>query len=128
METLNDYDCVIVYHEGKANVVVDTLSRKEHDKPKRVRALRLDLKVGLINQIKEARKLVLEEGNIKDEKENGTIDQLVKGNDEILRLRQRIWVPMVGDLRSKILEEAHKSKYMIHQGSDKIYHDLRNDY
>ncbi|XP_076887855.1 uncharacterized protein LOC143538118 [Bidens hawaiensis] len=40
METLNDYDCEIVYHEGKANVVADALSKKEHDKPKRVGALR----------------------------------------------------------------------------------------
>ncbi|XP_076930028.1 uncharacterized protein LOC143594650 [Bidens hawaiensis] len=31
-------------HTGKANVVADALSRKEHDKPKRVQALRLELK------------------------------------------------------------------------------------
>ncbi|XP_076917513.1 uncharacterized protein LOC143577615 [Bidens hawaiensis] len=90
METLNDYDCEIVYHEGKAKVVSDALSRKEHDKPKRVQALRLELKVNLINQIKEAQKLALEEENIKAEKENGMIDQLVKGDDEILRLGKRI--------------------------------------
>ena len=28
MELINDYDCVIDYHPGKANVVVDALSRK----------------------------------------------------------------------------------------------------
>ena len=37
-ELLNDYDCAIKYHLGKANVVADALSRKE-TKPKRVRAL-----------------------------------------------------------------------------------------
>ena len=28
MELIKDYDCVIDYHPGKANVVTDTLSRK----------------------------------------------------------------------------------------------------
>ncbi|XP_076922139.1 uncharacterized protein LOC143583818 [Bidens hawaiensis] len=113
---------------GEANVVADALSRKEHEKPKRVRALRLELKVDLASQIKEAQKMALEEGNIKAEKENGTIDQLSKGSDEILRLGTRICAPMVGSLRDKILEEAHKLKYMMHPGSDKMYHNLKDDY
>jgi hypothetical protein len=28
MEVIKDYDCIIDYHSGKANVVVDALSRK----------------------------------------------------------------------------------------------------
>ena len=28
MELLKDYDCIIDYHPGKANVIVDALSRK----------------------------------------------------------------------------------------------------
>ena len=28
MELIKDYDCVIDYHPGKANVVVDALNRK----------------------------------------------------------------------------------------------------
>ncbi|GJT21754.1 hypothetical protein Tco_0891691 [Tanacetum coccineum] len=38
LEFLNDYNCEIRYHPGKANVVVDALSRKERIKPLRVRA------------------------------------------------------------------------------------------
>ncbi|XP_076933713.1 uncharacterized protein LOC143599699 [Bidens hawaiensis] len=128
MKTLNDYDYEIVYHEGNANVVAAALSRKEHDKPKRVQALRFEIRIDLANKIKEAQKLALEEGNIKAEKENGTIDQLVKGDDEILRLGKRIWVPVIGNLRTKILEEAHKLKYMMYPESDKMYHNLKDEY
>ncbi|GJU78306.1 putative reverse transcriptase domain-containing protein [Tanacetum coccineum] len=39
LELLSDYDCKIRYHPGKVNVVADALSRKEHIKPLRVRAL-----------------------------------------------------------------------------------------
>nr|GFA04897.1 hypothetical protein [Tanacetum cinerariifolium] len=38
IELLSDYDCEIRYHPGKANVVADTLSRKQRE-PIRIRAL-----------------------------------------------------------------------------------------
>ncbi|GJX57759.1 putative reverse transcriptase domain-containing protein [Tanacetum coccineum] len=36
LELLSDYDCKICYHQGKANVVDDALSKKERIKPLRV--------------------------------------------------------------------------------------------
>ncbi|GJU87613.1 hypothetical protein Tco_1295159 [Tanacetum coccineum] len=39
LELLSDYDYEIRYHPGKENVVADALSRKERNKPLRVRAL-----------------------------------------------------------------------------------------
>nr|GEX27379.1 ATPase subunit 4, mitochondrial [Tanacetum cinerariifolium] len=39
LELLSDYDCDVHYHPGKANVVADTLSRKERKPPLRVQAL-----------------------------------------------------------------------------------------
>nr|GFB77234.1 putative reverse transcriptase domain-containing protein [Tanacetum cinerariifolium] len=36
LEFLSDYDCDIHYHPRKANVVADTLSRKEREPPLRV--------------------------------------------------------------------------------------------
>ena len=42
-----------------------------------------------------------------------------------LRYQGRLIVPNVDDLRSRILEEVHGSRYSIHLGSTKMYHDLR---
>ncbi|KAK1410455.1 hypothetical protein QVD17_36992 [Tagetes erecta] len=128
MEVLSDYDCEICYHEGKANVVADALSRKEHEKPKRVRALRLEIQFDLLRQIKDAQISAQRNENLEKKKMKGMLEQLTKGEDGILRLKDRIWVPTVGDVRERILEEAHKSKYTMHPGSNKMYKDLKGSY
>ncbi|GJV48563.1 putative reverse transcriptase domain-containing protein [Tanacetum coccineum] len=92
IELLSDYDCQIHYHPGKANVVADTLSRKERG--------------------------------------NATITSkrpcsLEARADGTLCLDNRSWLPCYGDTRSLIMHESHKSKYSIHPGSDKMYHDLK---
>nr|GEX87946.1 hypothetical protein [Tanacetum cinerariifolium] len=47
VELFNDYECEIRYHPGKANVVVDALSRKERVKPRRAEHQR---SLGLLQQ------------------------------------------------------------------------------
>ncbi|GKC44458.1 putative reverse transcriptase domain-containing protein [Tanacetum coccineum] len=94
----SDYDCEIRYHPGKANIVADALTAQ-----------------------KEA----------SDESAG-----LQKGLDEMIKLRSdgamyyldRIWVPLKGDVRTLIMDEAHKSKYSIYPGADKMYYDLRDRY
>ncbi|GJT17309.1 putative reverse transcriptase domain-containing protein [Tanacetum coccineum] len=54
IELLSDYDYEIRYHPGKANVVDDVLSRKERNKPLRVRALMMTVHNDLPKQIREA--------------------------------------------------------------------------
>ena len=59
----------------------------------------------------------------------GYLKELEQGNDGIWKFhKSRIWVPKRGNLRSKILEEAHKSKYTIHPGSDKMYQDISKEF
>ncbi|GKF53856.1 putative reverse transcriptase domain-containing protein, partial [Tanacetum coccineum] len=61
---------------------------------------------------------------------------LQKGLDEMIEQRSdgtlyyldRIWEPLKGDLRTLIMDEAHKSKYSVHPGADKMYYDLRDRY
>ncbi|GJV82916.1 putative reverse transcriptase domain-containing protein [Tanacetum coccineum] len=52
---------------------------------------------------------------------------LQRGLDELIELDQ-IWVPLKGDVRTLIMDEAHKSKYSVHLGADKMYYDLRDRY
>ncbi|GKF24015.1 putative reverse transcriptase domain-containing protein [Tanacetum coccineum] len=59
---------------------------------------------------------------------------LQKGLDEMIEQRSdgtlyyldRIWVPLKGDVRTLIMDEAYKSKYYVHPGADKMYYDLRD--
>ncbi|GJZ39747.1 putative reverse transcriptase domain-containing protein [Tanacetum coccineum] len=41
-------------------------------------------------------------------------------------LMQRGKVPLKGDMRTLIMDEAYKSKYSIYPGADKMYYDLRD--
>ncbi|GJW66996.1 putative reverse transcriptase domain-containing protein [Tanacetum coccineum] len=45
-----------------------------------------------------------------------------------LCIKKRSWLPRQGGLRGLILNESHRSKYSIHLGSDKMYHDLKKLY
>jgi hypothetical protein len=42
-----------------------------------------------------------------------------------LWFKERLVVPRREALKKKILDEAHMSRYSIHPGSTKMYHDLR---
>ena len=42
----------------------------------------------------------------------------------IIRFQHRVCVPNVAEVRKEVLEEAHKLKFFIHLGSNKMYQDL----
>ncbi|GJX63080.1 putative reverse transcriptase domain-containing protein, partial [Tanacetum coccineum] len=125
IELFSDYDCEIRYHPGKANVVADALSKKERVKHKRVRAMNMTLQSSFKDRILAAQKEAVDESA-----------RLQKGLDEMIKQRSdgtlyyldRIWVPLKGDVRTLIMDEAYKSKYSVHLGADKMYYDLRDRY
>ncbi|GKC74073.1 putative reverse transcriptase domain-containing protein [Tanacetum coccineum] len=85
IELLSDYDYEIRYHPGKLNVVADALSRKERNKPLRVRALMMTVHNYLPKQIREAQKEAMKRKNL----------------------------PRFSGLRDLVMHESHKSKYSI---------------
>ncbi|GJW43277.1 putative reverse transcriptase domain-containing protein [Tanacetum coccineum] len=127
IELLSDYDCVIRYHPGKANVVADALSRKDKE-PIRVRALVVTVHNNLPEQIQNAQVEACKEENIGAEGFLGKGEPFEVRSDGTKCLKGRVWLPLFGGLRGLIMLESHKSKYSIHPGSDKIYHDLRKLY
>ncbi|GKD14118.1 putative reverse transcriptase domain-containing protein, partial [Tanacetum coccineum] len=48
--------------------------------------------------------------------------------DESLYFMDHIWVPLVGGVRTIIMDEAYKTRYFVHPGANKMYHDLRDMY
>ena len=128
IELLNDYDCEIKYHPGKATVVVDALSQKERAKTLRVRALGLTVRTNLADQIREAHGKTLKSENVSAECLQGMVDYLVPKSDGTLYFMNRIWVPLFGGLCELVLAEAHKSKYSIHPGTNKMFKDLKELY
>nr|GEU86387.1 hypothetical protein [Tanacetum cinerariifolium] len=98
IELFSGYECEVRYHPGKANVVVDALSRKERVKPKKVRAMNTTLQSSIKDRIPAAQKEAV---------------------DEFARLQK-------GDMRTLIMDEAYKSKYYVYPGADKMYYDLRD--
>ncbi|GJW89170.1 hypothetical protein Tco_0164510 [Tanacetum coccineum] len=125
LELLSDSDCEILYHLGKANAVADALSRKERIKPLRVRALVMTIGLNLPKRILNAQAEARKEENYVTEDLCGMIKKLEPHADETLCLKNKIWIPYFGDLRALIMHESHKSKYLIHPGSDKMYQDLK---
>ncbi|GKE33628.1 putative reverse transcriptase domain-containing protein, partial [Tanacetum coccineum] len=100
VELFSDYECEIRYHPGKANVVADALTQGEPFDQDNVLAKRL----------------------------HGLDRQMKRKGDGSLYFMDRIWVPLVGGVRTVIMDKTHKSRYSIHPGADKMYYDLRDMY
>ncbi|GKB34582.1 putative reverse transcriptase domain-containing protein, partial [Tanacetum coccineum] len=87
-----------------------------------------DLELGAVVFALKMWRHYIKEENYGTENLGGMIKDLEPRDDGALCLRNRSWIPYFGDLRTLIMHESHKSKYLIHPGSDKMYQDLKKLY
>ena len=128
MELIKDYYCVIDYHLGKANVVVDTLSRKTVQMLRSLNAqfllidngtvvVELIARLSLLNRVLEAQKKDEKIAAIISQIGNGKETEFIVNEDGVLYYKDRVCVPDNNDLRKAILEEAHSGSFAIHPSS-----------
>jgi hypothetical protein len=143
LELIKDYELEMHYHPGKANVVADMLSHKDHcnyllavrstGEESSTRVL-LDLSLfnitltpTLRGEIIAAQKNDAGMTHIKRRIQEGDpkVGCFHEDAEGTLWFKDRLVVLRKEALKRKILDEAHTSRYSIHLGSTKMYHDLR---
>jgi hypothetical protein len=134
------------YHLGKANAVAGTLSHKAHYNyllamciTREESSTRVLPDLPLFNithtptlrgEIIAAQKNDEGMGHINRRMQEGDLKVACfrEDVDDTLWFNDRLVVPKKEALKKKILDEAHTSRYSIHMGSTKIYHDLRQQF
>jgi hypothetical protein len=118
----------IHYHPGKANLVTDALSRKEHIHSAVIAQLPDEnvedfrrLNLGIVAHTEGV--TIDVESTLEREFRKGKI-----GDAKIQGIKDRICVPKIDSVRETILKGAHGSDYSIHPGSTKMYQDLKQKY
>ncbi|GJV35436.1 hypothetical protein Tco_1407913 [Tanacetum coccineum] len=84
------YEYEIRYHPGKANVVIEALSRKERVKPRRVRAMAMTIQYGVRGMILTAQSEAFKQENVLAEILHGLDQQMERKGDESLYFMDRI--------------------------------------
>ena len=136
MELIKDYDCVIDYHPGKANVVADALSKKTMQTLRTLNAhlsltndgtvvTELIARPSLLNRVLEAQRKDEKIAVIVSRIGNGKEIEFTVNEDGVLYYKDRVCVPDDNDLRKAILEEAYDGSFAIYLGSIKMYQDLK---
>jgi hypothetical protein len=152
LELIKDYDCHIMYHSRKANVVADALSRKSCSKvlnsittPDQLAQCVEMIQLNTVEEQAALATLVIHPltfDRIKIAQENDLeLQELMKksnrGNahgfhfagDGLLRMGDtKIVIPNDAELRRDILNEAHKTRYTVHPGSTKMYQYLKKKF
>lgn len=149
LKFLKYYDFVLSYHSGKANVLVDMLSRKSlHMSMLMVRELglieqfrdmslvcekthnnvklgMLKLTTGILEEIRKGQKVNLGLIDLLVLINQGKIGDFTINENGVMSFRGGVCVPDVPELKKSILEESHRSGLSIHPSSIKMYKDLK---
>ncbi|GJU22533.1 putative reverse transcriptase domain-containing protein [Tanacetum coccineum] len=88
----------------------------------------MTIQSGVKRMILAAQSEAFKEENPPAKRLHGLDQQMERKEDESLYFMDRIWIPLVGGVRTIIMDEDHKTKYYVHPGADKMYHDLRDMY
>ncbi|GJY09094.1 putative reverse transcriptase domain-containing protein [Tanacetum coccineum] len=70
----------------------------------------------------------LREENVDAEKRYNADKEFEVWTDRVRYLKGQSWNPKIGNLWKVILDEAHRSRYCIHLGADKMYQDVKEYY
>lgn len=153
VELIDQYDLVMNYHPGKANVVADALSRKKEVSLQYIqteflpmmftlRGICAALTTGpdgtLAAQVR-AKPMLLDEIHEKQKQDPQCIcwKQMVEGGMDIgfhinhegmLYKGTRVCVPNDEQVRGKVLKDGHDSMFAIHPGTTKMYQDLKRTF
>ncbi|GJR36071.1 putative reverse transcriptase domain-containing protein [Tanacetum coccineum] len=76
----------------------------------------------------DAQKEAMKDENIEDEALSGVAHKLETWSDGLRYLNGRAWIPKINNLRKVVMDEAHRSRYSIHPGADKMYKDVKEYY
>ncbi|KAG8496639.1 hypothetical protein CXB51_007845 [Gossypium anomalum] len=139
LELFKDYDCVINYHPGKANVFADALSRKSLFALRAMNTqlmiyddgsilVKLKAKPIFLQQICEAQKDDHELQGKRIQCESIYDSEFHIGTDDCLMFRNRTSIPKNTELIQKILHESHNSHFSVHLGSTEMYNNLKQLY
>ena len=128
LDVVKDYECEILYHPGKANVVANARSRRAESALLRDVSLRLTVMTPVLDTIREAQVEAIRPENRKRERVIGHISMFVADSGGLMAFHGRIWVPYEGGERTILMEEAHRSRFSTHPGATKMYLDLKREY
>jgi hypothetical protein len=148
LELIKDYELEVHYHPGKANVVADALSCKHRCNHITVQphlsccdpeepSLRVVLhgrlnNIALIPTLKEdiiaTQRTDIGMSHLRQRMESGEAQCFQQDVDGVLWFKDRLVVLKDFELRRKIMDEAHCSRYSIHPGTNKMYQDLKKNF